>query len=162
MKKTTFFITNLHGKGKGFINEFIALPVAVFFLIVSFLLCIEPLKKNTIHNEVFDLTNMALQRCEADGGLTVGTENYVLAQATKYNLDPNAISFVCKVNGVVTTPLLSAVTYPSDSSTYGSDVTLTVNYTYPYHEMNLVGFTASSGALKTANLGATLSTTTKN
>lgn len=161
MKKGKLLRVNPHGKGKGFINEFIAMPVAAFFLIIAFLLGVEPLKKNTVHNEVFDLTNAALQRCDAEGGLTTATEDDVLAKAKKYNLDPSGISFVCKINGVETSPLSSAATYPSDS-TYGSDITLTINYNYTWHQMNLIGFTSSQGALKTTNLGATQSGTLMN
>jgi hypothetical protein len=161
MEKMRIFKPNPHGKKKGFIDQFIAALMTIFIIIVAFLQSIEPLRQSTIHNELFDLTNMALLKCESDGGLTVDTQNFVLAQAIKYNLDPNLITFVCKINDVETQPLKAASSYPSDSS-YGSKITLTINYNYTWHQTKLIGFTSSQGTLKTSNLGTTLSTTTKN
>jgi len=161
MKRRKHFMPNPNGRKPGFINEFIAFAVVVFAIIVAFLLCVEPLKKNTVHNEVFDLTNAALQQCEAKGGLTTAIEDDVLAKAKKYNLDPSAISFVYKINGVETSPLSTAATYPSDS-TNGSDISLTINYAYTWHQLNLIGFTSSQGDLKTTNLGSTQSGTLMN
>ena len=142
----------IKNKSEGFVSQYLAFLIVLLMLLVLFFQFITPLQEMGIHNRLMMIDRAALFRCEADGGLSTTTITQINNDLQDAGLDTSKLTIQC--NNVLQAD-------GSNALTYGSDITLTLNYAFTYTKTNYITLTNTNQTQQTDIIPASISTTTK-
>lgn len=135
---------------KGDINIFMASAVALFVLLVLFLIFVFSLQPIIVNSKIHQVTRQALLKMETDGGITSDTRQKIINNMDFKGFDQQYLT-------------IEPATDITDSTKagYGDEIYLEITYTYKYYTLELKGITGVERVQEQKIIKSELRTTSK-